>query len=157
MIKGHKKIGEILIEKGLITRQQLNDALLQQQKSKEFLGIVLLKKGQVSWQDLLTALAEQFNISFTTLKSKDIDWSVADKFSASLISEHKCFPIAKDNSSVTVAITNPLDVWGLQKAEEEARGYKLKVVLISEEDMQNIMQGYKQYKMARLSNRFKQA
>lgn len=145
MFRSQKKLGEILINKGLITGEQLKDALDEQRKTNEFLGKILIRKNQFKEKDLLEALAEQFNIPYVSLKYKYIDWHLAKQFSLGLILDYKCFPIAKDEWSVTVAITNPLDVWALKKAEEGARGLKLKLVLVSEGDMKEAIQRYQQY------------
>jgi type IV pilus assembly protein PilB len=145
MLRSQKKLGEILMTKGLITSVQLKAALDEQQKTNEFLGKIFLKKNQLKEKDLLEALSEQFNIPYVSLKYKYIDWQLAKQFSLALILDYKCFPIAKDEWSVTVAITNPLDVWAIKKAEEEVRGLKLKLVLVSEGDMKEVIQRYQQY------------
>lgn len=138
-------MGEILINKGLITGEQLTEALDEQRKTNEFLGKIFLKKNQLKEKDLLEAISEQFNIPYVSLKYKYIDWQLAKQFSLTLILDYKCFPIAKDDWSLTVAITNPLDVWAIKRAEEEARGLKLKLVLVSEGDMKEVIQRYQQH------------
>lgn len=145
MFRIKKKLSEILIERGLITGEQLTEALDEQRKTNEFLGKVLIRKNQLKEKDLLEALAEQFNIPLVGLKYKYIDWHLAKQFSLALILDYKCFPVSKDEWSVTIAITNPLDVWAIKKAEEEARGLKLRLVLVSEGDMKEAIQRYQQY------------
>lgn len=145
MIRSQKKLGEILINKGLITGEQLTEALDEQRKTNEFLGKIFLKKNQLKEKDLLEAISGQFNIPYVSLKYKYIDWQLVKQFGLSLILDYKCFPIAKDEWSVTVAITNPLDVWAIKKAEEGARGLKLKLVLVSEGDMKEAIERYQQY------------
>lgn len=145
MLRIKKKLSEILIERGLITPEQLKDALDEQARTKEFLGKILLDRNQLKESDLLTALSEQFNIPIITLKYRYIDWGLAKSFSASLILDYKCFPLEKDEWSVTFAITNPLDAWALKKIEEEARGLKVKLVLVSQRDMIEVVQRYQQY------------
>lgn len=152
MIRSQKKLGEILMAKGLISSEQLKAALEEQQKTGEFLGKILLKKNQLKEKDLLEALSEEFNIPYMSLKYKYIDWRLAKQFSSTLILDYKCFPIAKDEWSVSIAITNPLDVWALKKAEEEARGLKLKLVLVPEGDMKEIIQRYQQYLRGHISH-----
>ena len=145
MFRNQKKLGEILMAKGLITGEQLKSALDEQRKTNEFLGTIFLKKNQIKEKDLLEGLSEQFNIPYVNLKYKYIDCQLAKQFSLALISDYKCFPITKDDWSITVAITNPLDVWALKKAEERAGDLKLKFVLVSEEDMKEVIQRYQQY------------
>jgi type IV pilus assembly protein PilB len=148
--KGHKKLGEILIEKGLITAEELEQALNEQVKTKEFLGAVLLRKNQIKERDLFEALSEQYSIPLISLKNRYIDWKIVKEFSASLILDYMCFPIKKDDWSMTIAITNPLDAWAIKRAEEETSGFKLKLVLVSSEDMREAIHRYKQFMRGRI-------
>ncbi|MDD4938741.1 MAG: hypothetical protein PHE18_07150 [Candidatus Omnitrophica bacterium] len=155
MERAQKQLGQILIERKLISPQRLEEAVSEQKRTKEFLGAVLLRLGFIKEKELMAALSEQFNIPVTGLKNKYIDWSFVKTFSPSLILDHKCFPVEKDNTSITVAITDPLDAWALKKAEEESRGMKLKLVLVSADDMQDAIQRYKEYVHRNISNLFK--
>lgn len=139
-----KRLGEYLIEKKLISEQDLNEALDDQKRSKEFLGAILIRRGAIKEDGLLTALSEQFSIPYVSVKYDYIDWELVGRFSNSLILEHKCFPVGADEYTVTMAIINPLDVWALKKAEEETRGYKMKLVLVSETDMNEVIIRYKE-------------
>ena len=140
-----KRIGEFLIEKGLITTKDLEDALEDQKRSKEFLGAVLIRRNIITEDGLMSALSEQFNIPFVSIKYDYIDWGFVGKFTPKLIIEHNCFPLKADEYTVTMAITNPLDAWAIEKAEEETRGYNLKLVLVSGKDMKEAIQRYKEY------------
>jgi len=156
MAKSQKRLGELLIEKGRITQQQLSNALAEQSRTKEFLGAILLKNKQITEKDLLEALSEQFDIPVVSLKNKYIDWNLVKIFSPSLILDYRCFPVDKDSRSVTFAIANPLDVWVLKKAEEEARGLALKLVLASRGDIDEAVQRYRQYMIKEnISGRFR--
>lgn len=155
MIRSQKRLGEMLVEKGLISTAQLNQALAEQAGTKEFLGRILVRNKLIKEQDFLEALSEQFNIPFLNLKNTYIDWDFVNSFSASLILDYGCFPVKKDDWSVTFAITNPLDVWALKQAEGEARGLKLKFVLTSNEDMQALLKRYQQYRRGNIPKLFK--
>jgi len=154
VIRSQKKLGEIFVDKGLISSEQLDAAIEEQKKTKEFLGTVLARKSQLKEQDLLAVLAAQFDIRVVSLKNRYIDWGLVKNFSASLILDYRCFPVSKDKFSVTIAITNPLDVWALKRAEEEAGGLKLELVLVSEGDMDGVIRRYKQYMSSYLSKKF---
>lgn len=144
MRKPTKRIGEILVEKGFITEAQLADALLEQKFNNIFLGEILTKKGALSKQHFLEALSEQFDIPIINLKQQNIDLELAGKFSSSLVVDHKCFPLFKQQDSITVAIVNPLNAVGLSKIEEEAQSSKVNLVLISEEDLEELLKKYRQ-------------
>lgn len=149
MEKTQKQLGKILIEKGLIGPEQLEDALLEQRRTKEFLGSILLRRNQIKERDLFEALSEQFAIPIITLNDKYIDWNFVGRFSPSLILEHKCLPLGREDLVVTVAITNPLNVWALKRVEEETKGFTLKLVLVSDGDMRDVIKRYKQYMRGR--------
>jgi type IV pilus assembly protein PilB len=145
MDRRQKRLGEILIEDGRITAEQLKAALEEQILTKEFLGKILLKRKLLTERVLLKVLSEQFSLPVADLGNCYFDWKLVKSFSPSLILDYHCFVIAKDDLTVTMAITNPLDVWVIKKAEEEARGLKLKLVLVSEEDMREAIEKYRQY------------
>lgn len=145
MQKAAKRIGEILVEKGMITQAQLHDALSEQRLSNGFLGGILVHKGWITNRQLLEGLAEQFGVPLVDLKREYIDMELARKFSSSLILDHKCFPLRQDEQSITVAIVNPLDAVAITKIEEEARHRKLNLVLVDEEDLRGVIQDYRQY------------
>jgi type IV pilus assembly protein PilB len=146
-----KLLGEIFVEKGIINSEQLKVALEEQRTSKEFLGTILIRKNQIKEEDLLQALSEQFNVPFVRIKDKYIDWDLVKKFSSSLILDYKCFPVEKDDLTVTIAITNPLDMWALQKCEEESRPSRLKLVLATQSDIQEAIERYQQYMRGNIS------
>jgi type IV pilus assembly protein PilB len=153
--KTQKKIGEILIAKGLINETQLQEALSRQRKNKKFLGEILIEDYLIKDEDLLAVLSEQFGIEVISLENKYIDWNFVKAFSSSLILDHKCFPVKKDETSITIAIINPLDVWALKKSEDESKGLKVRWVLVSQADMQKVIQKYQQYIRGNISNLFK--
>ena len=143
MRKGQKRIGEILVGLGLITPEQLKEALVEQKRSKEFLGLLLIKKNFITEEGLLKALSEQFGIPIVHIIKNDIDWSLQHLFSTTLLLDYKCFPISRDNWSVTFAITNPLDIWMIKKIEEETGGLRLRLVLVSHHELNAVLQEYK--------------
>ena len=55
-------LGRLLVEEGLISEEQLAEALSEQQESRELLGQILVERGAVATADLAAALAEQFGL-----------------------------------------------------------------------------------------------
>lgn len=143
-------LGQLLIQKGLITDKQLEDALGEQRQTREFLGSILVKRGWISEERLLKTLAEQFEIPFVCLKDRYIDWDLAMSFSSSLIVDRQCLPVSKDETGLTVAITNPLDAEAISQVEGEARGLKIHLILVSTGDMQDALKIYRERLSARI-------
>ena len=143
--KGKKRLGEILIEKGLLTAERLALALGEQVITKELLGTILVRRKWIKEEDLLAALSEQHNLPLVDLKNRQIDWNIIKYFSSSLIFDCHCVPFARDEHSVTMAISNPFDAWTIKRAEDEARGLELKLALASQEDIDDVIKRYQLY------------
>ncbi len=139
------RLGEILIQKGWITPVQLEKALARQKKGGHFLGSILLEESLINDEQLARALSEQSKLPFLSLKNSYIDWALVTHFSPSLILDHKCFPIERTPYEMTFALTNILDGWALTQIEQEARGYRVRLVLITQSDMQELINRYRQH------------
>ncbi|MFH0827682.1 MAG: hypothetical protein V1919_00780 [Candidatus Omnitrophota bacterium] len=145
MGKSGKKLGEILVGKGIITSSQLNDALVEQRLTSKFLGIILKERGLITSKQFMEALSEQFGMVMVDLKTEHIDMELARKYSNSLIVERKCFPFFQDEYTVTVAIFNPLDVEAIGKIEEESKPRKVNLVLADEADLDGLIKNFRLY------------
>ena len=66
-VKAKQLLGQLLIERGLLTPADLERALLEQKRSGEFLGTVLMRLGIVAKEQLLPVLAEQMGIPYVRL------------------------------------------------------------------------------------------
>ena len=143
-------LGEILIQKKLITPEQLEEALKIQAETREFLGAILIEKRFIREDDLLRALSEQFQIPIVKFQDYYIDWEAAMRFSSSVVCEFRCLPVRADERSITVAITNPLDAIAISKVEEEARDYRVKLILVSNGDMDEALKTYNRHASQRI-------
>ena len=145
MTERNVKLGDVLVKKGWLTHDQLEEALQKQKSSREFLGAVLLRERYITEDQLVLALSEQFGIPCVRLKNFYVDWTLAMKFSASLILEHQCFPLRKDPEAITFGIVNPLNASALAEVEKETKGDIAKLVLVKESEMRDLLERYRQY------------
>lgn len=147
-------LGEILIENGLITKEQLEKALLIQKRTKEFLGAVLIREGYIRETDLLRALSRQFNIPLVDIENIRVDWELAAKFSKTLIVEHRCIPVSSADDVITVAINNPLDAWAVSEIEKNVPGRRIKTILVKSADMDRMLDYYRNILRTKLKKLF---
>ena len=111
MSKPYIYLGELLVKKGVITSQQLQDALEEQKKTGEPLGAALIRMGIVSEEQvILPSLAEKFNIGFVSLKSSAVSQSALARLPAKAVNHYKVFPVKYENGILTVAMGNPWDI-----------------------------------------------
>jgi len=104
-----KKLGDVLIEKGIITPFELEKALETQSQLKKPLGEVLVQMGYCTWDDIVKVLAEQYGIEACIGEVK-IDNEFVKKFPKELIQELKIVPISERDGKLFVGISNVYDI-----------------------------------------------
>jgi len=105
-----KKLGDILIEKGWITTDNLNEALNIQRESGSKLGHILVKQGLITEDQLTEAVSERLGIQKISLKSLVIDPQVISKIPVDLARRYSLIPIFKIGEMITVAMSDPLNI-----------------------------------------------
>jgi len=136
-----KQIGEILVEKKLLTSEELNRALLEQDNKGEFLGDTLKKMGTISEGQLLQAYSEQLNIPFINLKDLTIQQDVIKRVPARLVQHYKVMPIRSENGALTMALSNPQHMWSLEDIGSHL-GCAVQPVLACEGQIQEAIRKY---------------
>src|SRR5947199_8549743 len=101
-----KQIGDILVEKGLVTEEELQRALAEQEKTGEFLGSALIRMVCSAEEQHLQSLSEQLNRPFTNLKHLTIDRAVIQRVPARLVEHYKVMPIRWERDVLTIALSN---------------------------------------------------
>ncbi|MBI3182807.1 MAG: general secretion pathway protein GspE [Myxococcales bacterium] len=116
-----KRIGELLLERGVITVQQLEEGLSYHRSSRQRLGVALVQKGFVNEEQLSRALSEALAISEVSLKSQTPDWSAVHLLRARFCESNDLFPFALENSKarkqVMVAMADPLNLPAIEEIE----------------------------------------
>jgi type IV pilus assembly protein PilB len=155
---GHvtKRIGELLVERGLITPHHLEQALKRQRVTGDFLGATLVGMGVLTEQALLETMSTQFGFPHEALETTRINWEVAKEFPRAVVSEGKAFPIRADKQTVTVAISNPLDAWTLSAMERAAGKRMVLPVLVLERELQKVVKEFQRRTIEALEARLKE-
>ncbi len=109
-IKKSILLGEILVQKGLISPDQLQAGLREHKKSGEFLGAMLVRLGFIKEDELYPVLSQQLNIPYIKIKELKIDSKVIEKVPAKFACHYKLMPIKFEKDKLTVAIEDPFDV-----------------------------------------------
>ena len=135
------RLGEILVEKKLITPQELESALKEQQRTKEALGKILLKMGLIKEKEFLQAITEQQGIPFVELKYLEIPDNVIQSVPAKFVWHYKVMPINVEGKILTVAISDPFEVWPLDDLETNL-GYRVEKVLATSSDIKEAIRKY---------------
>jgi len=138
------KIGEILIERGLINELQLKHALDYQEKFGGRIGWILLSLGYISKKEFYSALSEQYGIEYISPSIKDLDSEIIREFSPKELWDNQCLPIKLDDNTLIVATSYPRDNLNLhfivKRLKKRYKFHRVKLTLISDNDLQRIIQ-----------------
>ncbi len=135
------RIGDILVEKKIITQEELDLAIKEHQQTKEFLGQALVRLNMITEEKLLKVLAEQQGIKFLDLKEAIIHDKVIESVPAKFAWHYKIMPIRIDGNVLTVAISNPFDMWPIDDLETNL-GYRVEIALAVASDIAEAIKKY---------------
>jgi type IV pilus assembly protein PilB len=127
-------LGEILIEKGIITKHQLDLALTEQKRTGELLGQILFDLGFISEDALADAIAKDDSVQRVKLRDLQVNPDVLELVPIEFCKEKKVLPIAKDDYILTVAMVDTYDIYTVD-AIERRTGYQVKPVEANESDL----------------------
>jgi type IV pilus assembly protein PilB len=142
-LKGKKRLGEMLVEGGLLSEEQLKAALAEQVKSGLKLGQFLIRQGIVSEGLIVDTLCRQLKIEQYHPDSFPMNLRLADTIPFDLAMKHQCVPLRQKARLLTVAIIDPMDVEALD-AIEAATNLEVEPVICTEKilnQLQNSMYG----------------
>ena len=103
-------LGSLLVETGLVTKDQLAEALATQASTGRPIGRVLIDQGLISESDLVRALAKQVGLEFVDLTERAIDATVASLIPEGLARRYQALPISWDDDVLVVAMADPSNV-----------------------------------------------
>ncbi len=110
-----RRIGEILIEDGLLTKAQLEEALAAQKEKGGLVGKILIEKKFVDEESLLSALGKQFKIPYLSLKSYSINPDMSEMLKSNFCHENMIVAFDCDPKKVYVAVADPLNDAAIEK------------------------------------------
>ncbi len=133
-----RKLGELLIKRGVINQKQLDQALNLQSKSGQRLGTVLVSRRLASQSDVFTALGELFSVPFVRLRSGLYDPAVVAMLDMRTCLRLRVMPLFKVRGTILLATTDAHSAPTLAEVEEQAR-CRVRPVLALREDIEQTL------------------
>ncbi|WP_078555374.1 GspE/PulE family protein [Bacillus alkalicellulosilyticus] len=135
------RIGDLLVQAGFVTEQQLLDAL-QSKKEGQRIGDALIERGWLTEQQLIEALEFQLGIPHINLMRYPVDTSILHVITKDFAKRNMLIPIKKDGNLLYVAMVNPMDYAAIDDIRM-ATGFQVQPAIASKEDVErSIMQHY---------------
>jgi type IV pilus assembly protein PilB len=113
----NKHLGELLIERGVITHEQLKIAMDYQKEHSGLLGEVLVELKFATEKDIAQALTAQYGFPYLPLNNYEIDTEVISAVPENICRQFCLVPIDKIGKSLTLAMANPLNTQAAEDIE----------------------------------------
>lgn len=134
-----KQTGEILVEMGALTHEQVQEALAEQKVSQKRIGEIALAKGWVKKSDLLQALACRLGVKFVDLSNSKIDSIAADLLSQRDARRYGALPIGfVDDNTIIVAMADPSNIVAIDDLKI-LTGFDIEPVLANADDISSAL------------------
>ncbi len=141
MIGPELKLGEQLIAEGLITPEQLSDALARQNSTGQRIGATLVDLGLLSGNALVDALARRMGVKGCVLRHGLIDPKIAKCIPKEEAERLRALPLFRVHDELTVALTDPQSVPVLDRLQN-LTGCRIRPVLVQDENLTEYQRKY---------------
>ncbi len=141
-IPERKRLGDILIEAGILSEEALEQAMVRQKETGHRLGQTMVELGLVSPEQIAAALSAQLGIPYVRLADYTITPDLIQKIPVQVAKRHKLIPIEEVGAKLIVAVADPLDITALDDLQLML-GLEIEPVIAAESDvMRAIEQQY---------------
>ncbi|MEA2111484.1 MAG: GspE/PulE family protein [Campylobacterota bacterium] len=142
MIKQVVRLGDLLIEKGLIKEEQLMHCLSLQKESnfEKKLGELLIEEGYVTHKEIARELSAQLNIEFIDIYGVELDFKLITRYPMHALESAEAIPIKEDDEYIYIATSNPLNYDALEALEHIIISKPIKLYLALDEDVRHIFE-----------------
>lgn len=138
----YKRLGDVLIDAGLIDEGQLSHALEQQKTSKRRLGDELIAEGVITEAGLIEALQMQLGVEFVDLSQIDLDPEMSRVVSKNVARQYNVVPVRQSPEDVYLAMSDPLNFMAIEAVKNATRKRVVPMVATQDAIMRAIMTLY---------------
>ncbi|MDP3508874.1 MAG: hypothetical protein Q8T09_12865 [Candidatus Melainabacteria bacterium] len=130
------EIGDLLVDIGIITAEELASAMEEQSRSGDRLTLILDRLGLVTYHQLKDSLELQFGVNFISLSKNVPPREIADLVSLETKYKYKLIPVASNGTHFTIAMVNPDDLIALDILRVELRSGHLKQLVCTADELE---------------------
>ncbi|WP_404329431.1 GspE/PulE family protein [Mesobacillus maritimus] len=133
MKQTRKRLGDLIVEAGLITEEQLQETLMDKSNSLK-LGEALLHKGFITEQQLIEVLEVQLGIPHISLYGYPFDTNLFSLISKDTASRNQVVPLRKEGDKLLVAMSDPMDFFAIDDLRLST-GFQIEKVIATKDDI----------------------
>ncbi|MES1227065.1 MAG: ATPase, T2SS/T4P/T4SS family, partial [Armatimonadota bacterium] len=116
-----RSIEDVLVEQGVISREQLNHMLATRRDASESIGDMLIRHGIIDEEQRLRAWSSITGIPFIDIRKADLDEALCKRLSHASSAKHRALLIEASSTAASVAMINPLDLAAIDDISRELR------------------------------------
>ncbi|MFC1791102.1 type IV-A pilus assembly ATPase PilB [Gemmatimonadota bacterium] len=135
------RLGDLFVREGLITEEQLQQALREAKETRTRIGYALVKLELVKEDELTRALAKQFRVPAVDLEKVKVEEKILKLVPEDVALKHRVLPLRKVGRTLTVAMANPTDMGAIDNLKFITR-YEIEPVIVGEYTLQKHLEDY---------------
>jgi len=113
----NKQLGDLLVERNIISEHQLEKALAVQKERGGLIGELLVELGFAKEEDIAQSLTAQYGFPYLPLSNYDINPEIINIVPGRVARQYLLIPIDKISNNLTLAMSNPLNVQAIEDVE----------------------------------------
>ena len=117
----YRRLGDILTSNGVITEQQLNEALAVGREKRKRLGEVLIEQGTITERQLIDVLTLQLGVDFIDLTTVNIASTMASMVPRATAQKHRIVPVRVVGDSLYLAMEDPLNFVAIEEVKTSSK------------------------------------
>ena len=139
--KKGKSVTHLLIEDGLVTKEQLLEALEKKKESGKSLARTLIEMEVVSEVKLTEVLAQHLDMEFVDIGTYHVDLTAVALLDEKIASRHLAIPLSIDEDTLVVAMADPTNIFALDDVKMYT-GYQVRPVVATKDDIEDAIRTY---------------
>jgi type II secretory ATPase GspE/PulE/Tfp pilus assembly ATPase PilB-like protein len=139
MTATRREIGDLLVDNGVITPEELARVRFEREKTGQTFPHILSRLGLAGENQLKNALELEYGVNFISLRKVEPDIQLINMLPEPMIREHLAIPIAQDGSRITLAMVDPGNAAALDDLKKQLNGAALKTVVCLEDDFEQFI------------------
>src|SRR5690625_4366785 len=138
-----KRLGDLLVDAGLITSEQLKSAL-EEKSPSEKLGDTLLRVGYLTEQQLIEVLEFQLGVPHVNITQYPIEQETVQLVPKDLAMRHQVMPIRTEDNQLFIAMSDPMDYYVIEELRM-ATGYQIVPAIATKDSLQRAISKYYEF------------
>jgi type IV pilus assembly protein PilB len=142
-VENKMQLGQLLLARGIVTAEQIEKALAEQKEKghRKLLGELLVEMGYCTENQIASALAQGYGVPYAQVTPKICDPKVIEILPREFLEEYIVLPLFKVNNVLTIAVSEPTNVFLIDEIERVS-GCKVQIVCSTSKDIKATLQSY---------------